>query len=295
MRDLLETTIVSSPVIEEDEDLSIEEQEWHDLSVALSEWVPLDIDALTEAKKKSPPSDADISKARGLVKKATDEARKFVRSMDNLMSAASELATQAKKDASRVKRDGKQLGARRSKFRKYVNRLDKEVRKVYGHFAEGRNSMNAAAKLMGVSTRRSRAGKPRGRSIPAGDIASTQLSYDIARISKAMVPALRRTAEDGAAALRMGEALHARMGREPLEAWHGDFEAWVQRWLDFRDGVSSSVYKPMGAVVKRAKEMGRRIWDGTESVDMPKDVVEALADTPFPWESDLGEEDREAA
>ncbi len=268
LRDLLETQIVSEPAAHTELDIGLSEEvdAWSQAFQSLRAWKFGLTEKVKTAAAPKEVSAEDIAAAKVLVQKSVVSTRKFVRSMDNLMSAAKDLADQARKDSNKVKREGKAYGQRRTSFENEMRAMDSVVSELYASFAEGRNAMTDAAKLLGVSTRRSGGGGKK-QSVPAIDIASTTLTSDIAKVAALLVPALQDTAEDGATAISMAEGLISKMG-EPIESWKSEFEAWVQRFLDFRDGVSHSLYNLTGAVVKRANEMGKRLFAGTESEDV---------------------------
>lgn len=242
------------------------------------------IDCLVE-KRKGPPSQPplDPSELRSdnpelvsVLMRSTEQTRRFIRAIYHVEEVAADLV-EAAKETERLRRtEGLEYAMRRSNLGNVARAFDAETKKIYGHFAEGRNAMNQLAKMAKISTRRT--GKRKAPSKATKEITATNLVRDVLQITSRMGAIIREAAEMGSVTIREGEKLLNRKSVISGEKLQDRLTAYVQAYLDFRDLVSSGLYNTIRGVVRRLNEMGERLMKMNEGVEWPM--------LSLPWEED---------
>jgi len=214
------------------------------------------------------------------LQRAVDQTRKFVRSVYQLEDVAAELA-HAAKETERIRRTaGVERAMRRSPLGNAVRSFEAETKKLYGAFAEGRNSIMSVAKMARIPTRRT--GKRKGPSVPTKKITATNLVREVLQVATKMNVSIREVGELGSVSIREMEKLLNQKSVISGDKLMERLWAIVQAYLDFRDQVSQSLFKMISSVVRRMNEITKRLMGMNEDVqDVPIMTLEWLSDPDF--------------
>ena len=183
---------------------------------------------------------------------AITSTRRFVRNIEKLEMAADDIGK-----ASKELRGGEGRTDVPSGVKSALRKWAKVMSSLYGDFAEGRTAMYAVAKAAGISTRR--AGKLKGKSVPAGEMDRGDMVSDIERYAGRLGKQIIRSADNGSRALRVGDKLLKQKSFKDKDAAIDKINAFVQAWLDFRDSSGGAFFAAIKGIEKRAKEIGARL------------------------------------
>jgi hypothetical protein len=191
------------------------------------------------------------------LKAGVDRTRKFVRSIDNVLAAAADMApyTNVTSDVPSERNLGKEL----DKYKRAVN-------SIYGQFIEGRSAMYLIFKGIGSGTDWKWAGKgvrrsgdkvkPRTKSKDVTGFTDKQLVSSVAGILEWITKDVRSAAEVGSTFLKKADECLKKMQQgtdDPME-----MDELLNLYLDFRDKVNV-LFASSAALYKRGREAEKRV------------------------------------
>ena len=214
--------------------------------------------------------------AQGAVAKqldgVVDPTRKFILKLDRLEQAASDLLGAAK-DAEKERRgSGVERAMRRTDLSGPMRSWEKELKGLYGLFAQGRNQMMAIASGAKIPTKRFSKKKPRKKG--PQKLSSTKAIRELRTIAANMGKAIRDVGEKGSFSIRKAEEIAKKLrdGKLSGDKLRDELHAWVQLHLDFRDRVSAVLYGMAGGITKRINAIRaslRGLNEEFEPIELP--------------------------